>query len=146
MNLHRWTLSFTLMIFCLPAWPKTWEVSLTQVKESATGVVNLYEGRFHPPLQIRGLMVNSINYNRPIPLGSGRHGAFTPERYSLFSENGDLSGQIIRLSLEKFPTLEVTDFHLGAGWTLEPVGEGALQIYSHGNVLIEGLINCSGEA
>src|SRR5690606_27201471 len=97
----------------------------------------------HTPLYIKEFVVSGID-NREMPVGDGRHGAFIPANYRLFSQGGDLSGQIIRLPLDDFYPLQVTEFHLAAGWTLEPVGDAPLEIYSQGHVLIEGTINCSG--
>lgn len=144
--LTRWGLFTLLLSAGLPASPNTLSVPLThtEIFDSSTAVINLRRGEVHPPLFINGILYDWANYTRSIPLGDGRHGAFVPARYHVFSKDGDLSGNIIRLPLDKFPTLQVTDFHLAEGWTLEPVGDQPLLIYSQGDALIEGVILCSG--
>ena len=55
-----------------------------------------------------------------------------------------MSGNIIRLDTDQYTELNVTQFTLDAGWTLQPVGSGALILRSQTTVVIHGTINCSG--
>ncbi|MEO0335344.1 MAG: hypothetical protein AAF202_03065, partial [Pseudomonadota bacterium] len=103
-------------------------------------------GELVPPVQIMDYessvgVTLSVNFD----VGTGEDGAFNSETYANFSENGDVSGNVITINTEDYPVLKFTAFHLESGWTLRPTGENPLVIYALGNVTIEGAIDCSGE-
>ncbi len=109
---------------------------------SGTAVWNQALGMVHPSLQV-------MNYKAgftplPFDVGDGSHGAFDVSTYANFSVGGDVSGNIIRLDLSAYPILKVTNFHLAAGWTIEPIGDQPLIIHSLTDVTIEGDILCQG--
>ena len=83
---------------------------------------------------------------RFVDYGDARDGAFTLVNYAKFSQGGDLSGNIIRLPLNQFRELQVSEFVLETGWTLKPIGNTALIIKSQGQVLVKGIIDCRGGA
>lgn len=102
-------------------------------------------GYLHVPLQVYQFN-NGAYSNRIFSVGDGRHGSFDASRFSEFSEGRDLSGQVIRLNTDTYPELQFTHFHLPSGWTLKPVGSKPLSIQVMGWMLIEGVIDCSGDA
>ncbi|MGE0527573.1 MAG: hypothetical protein AB7P49_10955 [Bdellovibrionales bacterium] len=110
--------------------------------ESATAIWNQALGAIHPTLQVMNFMVGFTP--RALDVGDGSDGAFEPSSYGTFSQNGDLSGNVIRLDLTEFPELKVTRFELAAGWRLEPIGNAPLVIRSLSDVLIRGEIWCQG--
>ena len=111
-----------------------------------TLILNTASGRLHPPLRIEGIERNlgDALENPSIEVGDGRHGDFILANYASFSQGGDVSGQIIRLSLADYEELHVKSFVLEAGWTLEPVGEKPLVIRSLSTIQVKGIIQCSG--
>lgn len=112
--------------------------------DSGELVWNTVRGQIHPPLQVYQYFDTAFD-DKPFVVGQGEDGAFIRTRYEYFSENGDLSSQIIRLNTDDHPVLSFTRFELEAGWTLQPVGSKELVIRVLGDVLIDGVINCSGE-
>lgn len=108
----------------------------------ATGLAiwNQALGAAHPTLRVMNF---SGGATKPVFVGDGRDGSFDVSTYALFSENGDLSGNIIRYNTDKI--MQVTYFKLEAGWRLEPVGNKPLTIYSLSDVIIEGEIWCHGK-
>lgn len=110
---------------------------------SATAVWNQALGTVHPTLRV-------TNYTAASPppvdmsVGDGSDGAFVESRYSEFSMNGDVSGNVIRLDLSTHSELKVTEFYLAEGWVLEPVGSQPLIIRSLSTVKILGEIWCHG--
>lgn len=128
--------------------------SISDTFDSATGIdtanstliVNTALGALHPPLQITGIERNPGDTleNLAIQVGDGRHGDFILQNYASFSQNGDVSGQIIRLDLSVYPELMVRSFVLDAGWTLMPIGETPLVIRSLSTISVKGTILCSG--
>lgn len=111
---------------------------------NGTAIWNSTLGVVHPTLRV-------VNYTAgsPAPIaldvGDGSDGAFIPSRYSEFSQNGDVSGNKIRLDLSAHPQLKVTEFLLEDGWVLEPVGNASLIIRSLSTVKIRGEIWCHGQ-
>lgn len=108
-------------------------------------VWNVKEGVLHAPLLITGWNDQGTPGTTSLNIGKGIHGAFNLNSYSQFSENGDISGNVIRLNTDTYETLEVTEFVLESGWTLQPTGTKPLVIKSLSSVVISGTIQCSGE-
>ncbi|MCB0377914.1 MAG: hypothetical protein KDD33_05420 [Bdellovibrionales bacterium] len=109
---------------------------------SGTAVWNQALGVVHPTL-------HTINYKGgftpiPVDVGNGQHGSFELATYLSFDHDADTTGNIISLDTSTFPILQVTSFKLDAGWTLRPIGNNPLIIYSLSDVVIEGTIDCSG--
>ena len=115
-------------------------------KTAGNLVWNRSEGSLHvePRIQAYQTQTGPVS-DRDFSVGDGRHGDFVMARYQDFSEGGDLSGNIIRLSTERFPLLQFRSFHLAPGWTLHPTGSLPLKILSQSQIIIEGIIDCSGE-
>ncbi len=111
--------------------------------DSGTAIWNQALGALHPSLHV-------VNYEAGSPppididVGDGSDGDFDVATYASFSQNGDLSGNIIRLDTSVHPALNVTNFHLAAGWVLQPVGPNPLIIRSLSDIKIEGDIQCQG--
>lgn len=141
-----------LMLNVLLAWPAaatTWTETFSSranfdlSASSPAAVWNNGRGSVHPSLQLVGY--NTSGAPIPILIGDGSDGVFDPSTYASFSQGGDVSGNKIRLNTDTHPQLQVTDFLLAAGWTLEPVGSQPLIIRSQGNIIIRGTINCAGD-
>ena len=113
-------------------------------RDDSTLVWNTVLGQLHPPLQVYQYLDGTLQ-DKNFSIGTGRDGAFTPSRYSEFSQNGDVTGNIIRLDTSAHQILEFTTFELSATWTLQPVGDKPLIIRVLGTVSISGDINCSGQ-
>lgn len=111
---------------------------------SATLVWNSAQGRLHPPLQVFQYQDPGF-LDRDFSVGDGSHGEFNPSRYREFSVGGDVSGNVIRFDLSRFPVLNVTNFTLASGWTLAPVGDAPFIVRALGEVIIAGTLDCSGE-
>lgn len=122
------------------------DFSLVLNKDSGDLVWNLNNASLHPPLKIKDYVNNAgtATLSENFIVGTGQHGVFNANTYSSFSEGGDVSGNIIRLNTSTYYPLQVTSFQLNSGWTLQPVGDNPLVIYSQGDVVIEGSIDCSG--
>lgn len=114
--------------------------STTTQKSAGTAIWNTALGAIHPSLYVTGY-TGGVTPNVAMNIGDGRDGAFVRSRYAEFSQNGDLSGNIIRLSSSE---LNVTYFELEDGWFLEPVNNTALTIRSLTDVKIIGQIWCHG--
>ncbi|MCB0412177.1 MAG: hypothetical protein KDD22_06595 [Bdellovibrionales bacterium] len=108
-------------------------------------VLNSVEGKLHPPLFIKGYTGSTADGFR-FSVGNGSDGNFIESRYAEFSTNGDLSGNIIRVNTNTTPQLQFQNFTLASGWTLKPEGSNPLVIRALGTVVIEGRIDCSGDA
>lgn len=111
-------------------------------KDVETGIWNLQLGKLTPHLMI--MNYGNGSQSDDFSVGDGSDGVFDITTYQKFSVGGDLSGNIIRLDQTKYPKLNVTRFHLAAGWFLEPANNLPLQIYSQGDVSIDGEIWCHG--
>ncbi|MGE4133355.1 MAG: hypothetical protein AB7F86_17055 [Bdellovibrionales bacterium] len=111
---------------------------------TATAVWNQALGKVHPTPEVISF---KAGYSpKSLDVGDGSHGSFNSSRYAEFSQNGDISGNKIRLDTSVYPELKVTDFTLDEGWTLEPVGSAPLIIRSLTTVVIKGEIHCEGVA
>lgn len=118
--------------------------STTEKKESATAVWNQTMGIVHPALLVTGMDNGTPQPDITFDVGDGRHGIFDSSTYANFSINGNLAFNTIRIDTSVYPILQVTDFVLDNGWTLEPVGTAPLIIYSQKDIIINGTIQCSG--
>ncbi len=110
----------------------------------STAIWNQELGALHPSLQV---VDYKIGYTTPLDfsVGDGAHGVFDVNTYASFSRDGDISGNVVRLDLSRFPILKVTRFHLAPTWSLQPVGDSPLIIHSLGSVIIEGPVWCHGD-
>lgn len=121
------------------------DFSLITNKDSGTLEWNLSQRALHPPLKVNNYVTSgSVTLSRNFSIGSGEDGVFDSTTYSQFSQNNDTSGNIIRVDTSTRTILQVTSFQLDSGWTLQPVGDNPLVIYSQGDVVINGSIDCSG--
>ncbi len=135
---------FTLLFKSLPALSNTLTEDFTTSlqKDSGTAVWNFDSGIVHPSLQV-------TNYQAPaqattsaaFDVGDGSHGIFDTTTYANF---GTVVGSIITIDATLFPILKFSRFHLQAGYTLTSIN-GPLIIYSLGNVIIDGVIDCNGQ-
>ncbi len=155
-NLPDWR---TNLVFILSGWMASFIVSnlaqAAQVSEDFSLLLNKDSGTLewnislqalHPPLKINNYVTaGNVTLSKNFDIGSGEHGVFDSTTYSHFSKDGDISGNIIRLDTSMYSQLQVTGFYLDSGWTLQPEGDNALVIYSQGDVIIDGSIDCSGE-
>lgn len=143
----RFFLVLLLGLFAMTSHAATLTVDLSSTSLNAgsnTLVWNLGNATLHPPLFVENYNNSSGNVSVNFDVGDGSDGAFNSTTYAQFSQNGDLSGNIIRLDTDQYTELNVTQFTLDAGWTLQPVGSGALILRSQTTVVIHGTINCSG--
>ncbi len=112
------------------------------VIESGDLIFNQALGSLHPQLFVMNFKIGFDPLE--VLVGDGSDGVFDTTTYARFSQNGDLSGNIIRLDTNEFPELNVTRFFLAKDWILEPVGSAPLIIKSLTDVIIEGEILCNG--
>jgi hypothetical protein len=105
-------------------------------------VWNQVLGVVHPTLQVTQFMAGFTPLD--ISVGDGSDGPFDHTTYAQFSAGGDISGNIIRLDTSAHPILQVTQFTLDAGWTLQPTGGNPLVIESLSTVTVLGTIDCQG--
>jgi hypothetical protein len=117
--------------------------SQDQIDES-TLVLNSHFGALHPTLQV--IRFDDGTQIRDLSVGSGDLGAFIPQTYSQFDEDGDSGNQIIVVNTDRYPILRFTEFTLSPGWVLHAIGTQPLQIESLGPVLIQGQIDCRGQS
>lgn len=104
-------------------------------------------GELHPPLMITGWDDGVAGVDGPTlySVGDGRHGSFVASRYSIFDTDGVVSGGVIEVDTDTYPDLQFTDFNLEVGYTIRPIGSAPLVIRSLTNVVVDGVIDCSGE-
>lgn len=122
------------------SWEETFQISLN--KGSGDLVWNSGLGRLHPPLE--NFNHSGANEHYTMDLGNGSLGEFIEARYSSF---GSVVGSQLILDSGQYQNgLQVTRFHLAAGWTLTSTGAAPLVIKSQSDILIEGTIDCSGGA
>lgn len=110
--------------------------------DSATAVWNQALGMVHPTLRVTNYEVAATPIE--FSVGDGSDGPFDNTTYAQFSQNGDISLNIIRLDTNAHPILQVTHFILDQGWTIQPVGSNPLIIESLSSVQILGEIWCQG--
>ena len=110
---------------------------------TSTAIVNYDSGAVEPQLFIEDSNDAGL-FDLAFDVGDGSHGVFDSSTYQNFSENGDVSGNIIRLNLDDYPELKVTSFELDNGWTIQPIGNRPLIIKSLTTIEINGTIDCSG--
>lgn len=138
------SLLLAALLFSIQAHSLEWQETFSTrgQLDSSSAVWNQALGKIHPSLRV----MNFKSGFTPLDfgVGDGSDGAFEPATYAQFSQNGDVTGQIIRLDTSLHPTLQVTRFELAAGWVLEPIGAAPLVIESLSDVIIEGEIRCQG--
>ena len=116
-------------------------VNITQ-RDSTAAVWNFALGEIHPTVNVSNFQVlntdplSTVNFD----VGDGSHGIFNSSTYGNF---GTVAGSVITIDASIFPVLKFSDFNLEPGFTLTSIN-GPLVIYSLSNVLIDGIINCSG--
>ena len=66
--------------------------SSSDPRESGVLIWNSLQGRIQAPLHVNNYDNGGGPVNLDLDPGDGRHGAFSASRYSLFSENGNVSG------------------------------------------------------
>lgn len=120
----------------------TEDFSTTTNKDSATAVWNQALGFVHPTLEIDFQKVGPINLNQAVSVSDGSEGAFSLATYANF---GSVVGFDITIDASIHPILKVTSFTLDSGYTLTSIN-GPLVIHSLSTVLINGTIQCSGQA
>lgn len=119
--------------------------SRAQLVSSGTSAVwNQALGVVHPHIKVTGY-TGAATPDSVVDVGDGSDGAFVESRYSAFSLNGDVSGNIIRLDVSSPRELKVTEFVLEDGWFLVPVGSNPLIIRSLSYVKVRGQIWCHGQ-
>lgn len=114
-------------------------------RESSELIWNTNEGTLLPPIHVRNYDDGSGFKSLDIDPGDGRHGHFNPTTYKSFSENLDLTNAIIKVNTETYPVLYFQSFILEGGWQIRPTGSRPLVIKVQGNMVINGVIDCSGE-
>lgn len=138
-------LFFLVVLFCISqsALGKSLVIdfSSSDMVETSDLVHNLKAQALHSPMIVDGYGAGADS--KIVEVGNGRHGSFNESTYSQF---GQVSGQVITLDTDEWPELHLIEFNLADGWTLRPIGSQPLKIFSHGDVVINGQINCNGEA
>ncbi|MCB0341145.1 MAG: hypothetical protein H6626_05130 [Pseudobdellovibrionaceae bacterium] len=142
---------FALLFICASpyevlALEVTEDFSSRQHFGSSELVWNQQQQILHPPIIVKDWDDGGGVQSTSVDVGDGDHGEFSINTYAQFSESGDLSGQVIRINTDTFPSLHFTTFDLAAGWVLQPTGASPLVIRVQGDVVISGTINCSGES
>lgn len=113
--------------------------------DSSNAVVNPALQYVHPPLQVQNWDSGGGPETTPLVFGTGVHGPFNASTYLNFHEGTYNNDGVIQINTDRFPILDVTEFHLEAGWVIKPVGSQPLVIRSLSKVEIHGVIDCSGE-
>lgn len=144
---------FCVLLVCMPK-----VFAATTVTESFTSRSNLDDaggmvwnqalGELHPPLQAFAWHDNILggpNYT-PYSVGDGHDGAFISSRYHLFDVDGVVTANVIEINTDVYTDLQFTEFNLLATYTIRPVGSNPLVIRSLSDMIINGTIDCSGEA
>ena len=123
------------------------EAFTTSSRIDSTGgaVWNTARGELHPPLLVQGWDDGGGAQDTAFSVGNGQHGGFIESRYATFDSDGVVSGGVIEINTDSWPDLQFTSFHLAAGYTIRPVGSQPLVIRSLSSVLIDGVIDCSGD-
>jgi hypothetical protein len=138
--------SLGLLLFCFLS---SYSAQATEISEtffsraafdSGTAIWNQALGRLHSTLRVMNYKVGFTPLD--FSVGDGSDGDFDVSTYANF---GTVSGSTLRLDTDAHPILNVTNFHLAAGWTLQPVGSNPLIIRSLSDVTIEGNISCQGD-
>lgn len=125
------------------------ETFTSQAHFDSTGgmVWNIALGELHPPLMIFGWDDGGGGgaQNTIYSVGDARHGSFVSSRYALFDRDGVIAGGVIEIDTDIYPDLQFSDFNLETGYTIRPTGSAPLVIRSLTDVIVDGVINCSGE-
>lgn len=124
----------------------TWrdEFSSSENIDSYDLFYNLALGSFHPFQRLEGWNAGSGPQVSPfLEVGDGSLGEFGP---STFSDFGDIQGSTITINTDQHYPVQVTSFYLPLGWTLRGEGTNPLDIRSQSDIIVLGIIDCSGEA
>lgn len=113
-------------------------------RASGTAVWNQALGRLTPQVQVAGWDAG-VPDDTTIDLGDGRHGAFNSTTWSRFATSIDTGAKIIYLNNSSDDPFQFTSFDLPDTWTILPSGDKPLRIYVQGNMIVDGVINCSGD-
>lgn len=113
-------------------------------RASGDAVWNQGLGFLMPKVQVTG-WDDGTTHDTLIELGDGRHGAFNQNTWSQFATSVDTGAKIIYLNNNSDDPFQFTSFELPAGWTVRPSGNYRLRIYVQGNMVVNGIINCSGD-
>jgi len=134
------------LLMCLNARAAEVTESFTSRSQLAggTAIWNQTLGVVHSTIVVNGY-TGGATPDITLNVGDGSDGAFIPSRYAEFSDNGDISGNIIRINTNIYPVLNVTYFLLEDDWFLEPVGDNPLFIRSLSDVVVRGEIWCHGK-
>ncbi|MBK8201090.1 MAG: hypothetical protein IPK68_01770 [Bdellovibrionales bacterium] len=144
---------FFLAVFLLTGWTGgharalSWTdevTSLTNI-ESHNMFFNQAQGLLNPPQRLEGWDSGSGPDMTPLDMGDGSLGAFSISTFSLF---GTVVGSTVTINTDAagFYPLQVTSFDLPAGYTLRGVGSNPLDIRSQTDIVVSGIIDCSGES
>ncbi|MCB9027336.1 MAG: hypothetical protein H6625_13525 [Bdellovibrionaceae bacterium] len=141
---------FSVFIFVLllinPIWAleisKTF--STTQDQSNTELIWNTLDEILLPPIHVRNYVDGLGVKNLDIDPGDGRHGNFSTSTYSQFSVDNNVSGNLITIDTDAFPSLQFKNFNLASGWTIRPRGSRPLVIKVLGDMAIYGTIDCSG--
>ncbi|MEC9282801.1 MAG: hypothetical protein VX642_08815 [Bdellovibrionota bacterium] len=121
------------------------DLSDSSIKSSGDLILNLADSSIHGPPQVASYQaVSASSTSSQFSIGDGSHGKFDSSTYVNFSENADLSGNVITINTDTYSALYFTSFNLESGWTIRPTGSKPLKIYSQSTVYIDGSIDCSG--
>jgi hypothetical protein len=112
---------------------------------SSTALWNQAQGKITPTIILKNWNDGSGAQTGTINMGDGSHGAFNSTTWSQFG-SVDSNNKIIYLNTNLYPIFNFTSFTLDANWTIQPVGSNPLIIYVLGNMVVSGIIDCSGVA
>ncbi|MCB0356933.1 MAG: hypothetical protein KDD40_07995, partial [Bdellovibrionales bacterium] len=145
MKLYKF-LFIILFIFSNDLWAAQITKTFSDISERDNSelIWNVLTSKLLPPIYIRNYDDGLGFKNLDIDPGDGIHGDFTIVTYSSFSQNSDISGNIIRINTDLYTQLEFQNFILEEGWTLRPIGTQPLNIKVLGDMVINGVIDCSG--
>jgi hypothetical protein len=117
--------------------------SLTNI-ESHNMFFNQAQGLLNPSQRLEGWDSGSGPDMTPLDMGDGSLGAFSISTLSLF---GTVVGSTVTINTDAagFYPLQVTSFDLPTGYTLRGVGSNPLDIRSQTDIVVSGIIDCSGE-
>ncbi len=120
----------------------TEEFSNVSQKDTSTAIWNIGLSEIHPTVKVDNYQVLSGDTPTAVTfdVGDGSHGDFNSSTYANF---GSVVGLLITIDASVFPILKFSNFNLEAGYTLTSVN-GPLIIYSQSDVVVDGVIQCSG--
>lgn len=118
----------------------TEEFTSSSYLSSGDLIWNVGLGVLQPPLE---------NYNHSggneqfsMDIGQATHGSFALSTYANF---GTINGSTLTIDTDQYPNgLQVSSFSLDSGWTLKTTGSNPLIIKSQSDIVVAGIIDCSG--